>query len=353
MLPHRRLGNLVLTGAASGACAGAPVDRRPERLPGPVRCRRGRRRDHPRLQLRPGPHPRPRWPRATATPRSRSPTGSAPPAGRSSASLPLPPPGRPGGLARAQPGPGAAGAQSSTTWLRKRLAGGGPGGVVEGAVGRLGRRPRPRPWPGRGGCCRGRTGPGGRSVSRAGWAAAQASRAWNEVPLEADPVDRVDVGQAADRHRRTGPGSGRPRSRRAAPTRPASRSLPAPPQLAVAPSTAARRRARSGPAGRRRRGSWSAPTAGSPGCRGRGGSGRRRGCSGRRRAPGRPAPWPGSASSPAAASTAGGGAGAVIRARAGRGTVDQTRRRLAAVSPPARVTVAPSGPSSTRSAAVR
>ena len=57
-------------------------------------------------------------------------------------------------------------------------------------------------------------------------------------------------------------------------------------------------------------------------------------------------------SSPAAASTAGGGAGEVILARVGRGTVDQTRRAWR-VSPPARVTVAPSGPSSTRSAAVR
>ena len=55
---------------------------------------------------------------------------------------------------------------------------------------------------------------------------------------------------------------------------------------------------------------------------------------------------------PAASSTAGDGAGSVILARVGRGTVDHTRR-AASRSPPARVTVAPSGPSSTRSAAVR
>ena len=56
-------------------------------------------------------------------------------------------------------------------------------------------------------------------------------------------------------------------------------------------------------------------------------------------------------SRPAASSTAGGGAGVVILARVGRGTVDQTRR-ASSRSPPARVTAAPSGPSSTRSAAV-
>ena len=46
----------------SPCCCGSwpgPDRRRPERVPGPVAGGRGRRRDRPRLQLRPGAHPRP------------------------------------------------------------------------------------------------------------------------------------------------------------------------------------------------------------------------------------------------------------------------------------------------------
>ena len=87
----------------SGSRGQGPGRRRPERLPGPVAGGRGRRRDRPRLQLRSGAHPRPAGqgpplpggPDRLPLPQHR-PLLRAPPA--------LPAPGRPGGVAGAQPG---------------------------------------------------------------------------------------------------------------------------------------------------------------------------------------------------------------------------------------------------------
>ena len=110
----------------------------------------------------------------------------------------------------------------------------------------------------------------------------------------ADPVDRVDVREAADRDPADRPRVGQAgRPARAARTRPARRSLPACHRsLSREQGSSAQRTVRLG--GRRRRGSWAAPRPGSPECPGRAGSGRRRRCSGHRPGPGRHTAWPGS-----------------------------------------------------------
>ena len=138
MRPHRWFGNRVLTAGvqpARAALGRADAHRRPVRLPGAVGRRRRPRRGDPRLQLRPGAHPRP--------------AGQGVPLRRGADQLPVPRARRVVHPARALPAPG--GARRSGRELRspadrhgrsvldheaaEAVAGGPPATGVEGAVG--------------------------------------------------------------------------------------------------------------------------------------------------------------------------------------------------------------------------
>ena len=260
MRPHRRARQprahlaLSLRGAP-------PADRRRRAATGPSRrAAAARRRDRPRLQLRPGADARPAGQGLRATPRCRSATASAS-TGRSFVRLgPYLRRVVPGRLPRAERG---APAQSSTTCAAKRSrAAAQPGASKEPS------RPRQSAaaqamasawwalsWTKR--PCR-------PSVSSAGWAAAQASRAGHGSP-RSRLAGWVGVRQAHDLD------LGRARTREARLDQPVGHH---PAQLVVARAHRSRRRRRRGSRrtapcarpDRRRRGSSSARTRASRAC---------------------------------------------------------------------------------------